>query len=289
MKTMLTLLFGCLCASVLIANPIKLTYASWESGVVITNLAAVVLEEEMGVEVELTEASISEVYLSVAEGRQDVFLNAWLPFLQSEYWDQYSARLERLGTTVPRTRTGLVVPNYVAIDSITELNSIADSLDGRITALEADSGTADSTEIAIREYRLNLKQVNFSTPEMLKRLDEAIAAKEPIVITGWTPHWMFKRYPIKMLRDPTNVYVEDGIRKIARPGFSIENPDVARFLNRFSLTEEQMNALLFEVHKARKTPKEIAQQFVAENPELVQAWTDREEKKGFFKKLFGSK
>ena len=288
MKTLLIILTGWLLAAPLYSNAIKLTYPDWITGVAITNVAAVVLEEKMGIEVILKKAPVSEVYKSVAEGRQDVFLNAWLPFTQSEYWDKHSAELERLGTTLQRTRTGLAVPNYVEIDSITQLNSIANSVNGTITGIEADSGTTDSTNLAIREYKLQYKQVNSSTADMLAALDKATAAKEPIVITGWTPHWMFARYNIKMLRDPTNVYVSDGIRKVARPGFTIENPDAARFLKRFSLTENQMNFLLFEINQAKSSPKEIARTWVAENPELVEAWIAPEPKKGFFKKLFGN-
>ncbi len=44
-----------------------------------TNLAKVILEDEMGYEVEDTMADPGLVYASLAQGDQDVFMDGWLP------------------------------------------------------------------------------------------------------------------------------------------------------------------------------------------------------------------
>ena len=39
-----------------------------------------------------------------------------------------------------------------------------------------------------------------STAGMLASLDAAIRNEEPIVVTGWTPHWKFSAYDLKYSR-----------------------------------------------------------------------------------------
>lgn len=267
------------------AEKIKITYPNWIDGIAVTHLAKAILEDKLGYEVVLDLAEPSENYASVASGDQDVYLNAWLPFTQSEYWKLHSLKLERLGTLVERAQIGLAVPDYMEIRSIAELADVADSIDGKIIGIEADSGTTDSTKVAIREYGLPLTLVNSSTDDMLAKLDAAIKAKEPIVVTAWTPHWMFARYDIKMLDDSSHIFIEDGIRKFARLGFTEDFPEAAVFLQRYSLTGDQINELLFAINKRPNEPETVVREWMAANAELVEAWI-KPEKKGFFKKLF---
>lgn len=85
MKLHIISLFAFLYAITLNAEAIKSTYPDWIDGIAVTHLAAAVLEDKLGYEVVLDLAEPSKNYASVASGEQDVYLNAWLPFTQSEY------------------------------------------------------------------------------------------------------------------------------------------------------------------------------------------------------------
>lgn len=272
MKSLVISLACLLSALPSFANTVKITYPNWPEGVVLTHLAAAVLEEKMGHTVELTLAEPKAIYASVAAGEQDVYLDAWLPFTHASYWKEHSFSLERLGTVIEKTRIGLAVPAYVEVDNINQLNENKTLFNGKIIGIEQDAGITKMTNRAIREYGLNYTQVNSNSLEMLAALDKAIAAKQPIVITGWAPHWMFARYDLKMLVDTMYVYQPDGIRKFARPGFSEDLPDANRFLERFALSEEQLNALLLEVHDGKSTIEEISRNWMLANPKIVDAW-----------------
>lgn len=284
MKTVAITLTCILSALPTFANVVKITYPDWPEGVVLTHLAATVLEEKMGHQVELTLAEPEAIYNSVAAGEQDVYLDAWLPFTHAAYWKKHSFELERLGTIIERTRLGLVVPAYVDVNNINQLNENRALFDGKIIGIEIDSGTTKMTNAAIAEYELNFTQVHVGTNEMAVELGKAIAAKKPIVVTGWTPHWIFARYDLKMLVDTANVYQPDGIRKFARPGFAKDLPDANRFLKRFALTEEQLNTLLLEVHDSKSSVEEITHNWMLAHPEIVEAWIAPEKK--WWQKVF---
>ena len=95
-----------------------------------TNLAKVILEDQ-GYRVTLKNADIAPIFTSVASGKADVFMDAWLPVTHADYMEQYGDRLETLGTVYEHAKLGLVVPEYVTIRSIEDLNAHQDQFKGK--------------------------------------------------------------------------------------------------------------------------------------------------------------
>jgi glycine betaine/proline transport system substrate-binding protein len=56
--------------------------------------------------------------------QRDVFLDAWLPNSHKDYWADYEKVV--IGEAFSDATTGLVVPTYVTINSIEELNANKD-------------------------------------------------------------------------------------------------------------------------------------------------------------------
>ncbi|MNW00406.1 Glycine betaine-binding protein OpuAC precursor [compost metagenome] len=52
----------------------------------------------------------------------DATASAWLPLTHADYWNKYKDKVEDLGPNMTGVRTGLVVPAYVDISSIEDLN-----------------------------------------------------------------------------------------------------------------------------------------------------------------------
>ena len=70
-----------------------------------------------------------------------------------------------------------------------------------------------------------------SGPAMTASLKKAIDKKDWIVVTGWTPHWMFDRFKLKVLQDPKLIYGNtESIHTIAWKGFSEKDPFAAELL-----------------------------------------------------------
>lgn len=275
-KLLTTALAAGLLATGATAETVKIAYPNWAEGIAMTNLVAVVLEEEMGYDVELTQADPGIIYASLANNSQDLFLDAWLPNTHADYWDEYGDSLENLGTAFGYGVTGLVVPTYVEIDSIDDLNSIAEDLDGKIIGIGTGAGITKNTNKVIDEYDLELVQVNSSGPAMTAALSNAYQAKEPIVVTGWKPHWKFGRFDLKVLEDPKGIYPIDGLRKLARSGFSEEMPEVADFILNFTMTEDQLLSLMLAIDESDDSAKEVASDWARSNGPLIDSWLPRD-------------
>ncbi|MGE9289880.1 MAG: glycine betaine ABC transporter substrate-binding protein [Puniceicoccales bacterium] len=271
-KSMTSVLAAGLISAGATAETVKIAYPNWSEGIAMTNLVAAILDEEMGYDVEITQADPGVIYAAVANGDQDLFLDAWLPNTHADYWDQYGESLENFGTTFGYGVTGLVVPAYMEVESIEDLNGIADDLDNKITGIGTGAGITKNTNIAIEEYDLDLVQVNSSGPAMTAALANAIENGDPIVVTGWKPHWMFGRFDLKVLEDPRGVFPIDGMRKIGRPGFREDMPDVADFLMNFSMTEDQLLSLMMAIDESDDDALDVASDWARDNSPLVESW-----------------
>ncbi len=101
---------------------VELLYNNWTDAIASTNLIAHVLEEEMDYEVEMEMVDVAFVFEGLASGDYDAMVCAWLPLTQANYWEEYGDDLEDLGPIYEGAKLGLVVPDYVGIDSIEEMS-----------------------------------------------------------------------------------------------------------------------------------------------------------------------
>lgn len=188
------------CSSSNNEKKISLTYVNWAEGIAMTHLAKAIFEEQ-GYKVEMLNADVAPIFASLSRKKADVFLDTWLPVTHKDYMNQYQDKLEVIGSTYENARIGLVVPDYVSISSIEELNKYKNKFSGKIVGIDAGAGIMKATEEAIQNYNLDFELMTSSGPAMTASLNKAIQKKEWIVVTGWTPHWMFNRFKLKFLED----------------------------------------------------------------------------------------
>lgn len=257
---------------------VKIGYVNWAEGIAMTNLVKAILEDKMGYTVETTMTDAAPLFASLASGGTDVFLDAWLPVTHKSYIDKYGDKLEDLGINYENARIGLVVPSYMDISSIEDLNDQKDSFDGTIVGIDSGAGIMSTTDTAIQEYGLDYELMPGSGPTMTAALKKAIDAQKPIVVTGWTPHWMFARWDLKFLDDPKSVYGDaEYIHTMARKDFSTDMPEVADFLKKFSMTDDQLGDLMGAISDADdKDPSEVAETWMNSHEDLVNSWLTAE-------------
>lgn len=152
--------------------------------------------------------------------------------------------------------------------------SLGEELDYTITGIEPGAGLTGLSHTALDEYD-NLKGWELeesSTASMLTALADAIDKKEPIVITGWTPHWMFSAYDLKFLEDPKgSLGGPENIQTIARLGLEEDMPEAFKILDAF---EWELDDLQSVMYAAQDIPfEEAAQNWIDENQNKVDEWT----------------
>jgi glycine betaine/proline transport system substrate-binding protein len=198
---------------------------------------------------------------------------AWLPTTHQHYLEQVQGKVVDLGPNLEGTRIGLVVPAYVDVDSIADLNQYADRFRHRIIGIDPGAGLMSKTERVIEAYQLDFDLIEGSGATMVAALGDAIARHEWIVVTGWTPHWMFARWKLKYLQDPKNIYGQKGeIHTIVRLGLEADKPEVYQILKRFHWRAEEMMALMEKNRHKGADPYQNAKQWVANHPRRVAEW-----------------
>jgi glycine betaine/proline transport system substrate-binding protein len=124
-----------------------------------------------------------------------------------------------------------------------------------------------------------MKLVTSSTAAMLAEVQKKNAAKEPIVFTGWSPHWMNLKYDIVYLDDPKNAQgAFDDPSKITcavNKDLKTDDPAAYAFLKSIDLDEDQINAIEAEMNKAGTGNEEKGvRAWYKKNKDVVKPWID---------------
>jgi glycine betaine/proline transport system substrate-binding protein len=276
MKKLVVLLTVMMLAlTILGAKTVKLAYVNWAEGIAMTNLVKVLLEDKMGYDVDMTMADPGVVYASIARGFQDAFLDGWLPVTHKSYMEQFRDDITDLGYNFEGARIGLVVPTYVEIDSIEEMNEHKDKFDGRIVGIDPGAGIMQATERAIDEYDLDIELVESSGPVMTASIASAVKDGEWIAVTGWQPHWKFAKWDLKFLEDKNGVYgAVENIHTIARRDLIVDMPEVAQFLTHFYMDSQHLGDLMGAIAESDEDAEDVARAWMNDNWDYVKVWLE---------------
>jgi len=164
-------------------------------------------------------------------------------------------------------------------DASTESKSVGESLDYKITGIDPGAGIMEASAKAIEDYELkDWDLVSGSSAAMTAALKKAYDKEEPIIVTGWTPHWKFAEYDLKYLEDPKGVFGgEEEIRTIARNGLKEDLPEAHQILSQFNWSQEDMGEVMIAIQQGEKE-EVAAQNWVDANEDKVAAWTNGVEK-----------
>lgn len=250
---------------------VNLAYVEWDTEVASTHVVAEVLKE-IGYEVKTTPLDNAIMWESVAKGEVDGMVAAWLPSTHQAQYEQYKDQVENLGPNLEGAKLGIAVPSYMAVDSIADLS---DEAGKTITGIEPGAGVVAAAENTVATYD-NLSDWNVATSSsgaMTVALGQAIKNKEDIVITGWSPHWMFAKYDLKYLDDPEGTMGEaESINTMVRQGLADDLPEVYEVLDKFNWTQEDMEEVMLSINDGTSA-EDAAKDWVTNHPEEVAAWT----------------
>ena len=254
----------------------------WDENIAVSNLTKVVLGDEMGYDVQLKgPLDLGPMFQGLSSGDLQAFQDVWLPN-HEQYLNkpQIKPRVEVLkpwyqGTT----KFGITVLSYM--EGITSIADLPKAGTDEITGIEPGAAFMPVVEDdVIPAYNLDMKLVTSSTAGMLAEVQKKNAAKEPIVFTGWSPHWMNLKYNIVYLDDPKDAQgAFDDPSKITcaiNKDLKTDDPAAYTYLKNISLNEDQINEIEAEINKAGE--EKGARAWYKKNKDVVKPWLDAAKK-----------
>lgn len=254
---------------------IRIGLNNWAENIAVSNMWKILLEDR-GYDVELTSAGKSVIYSGIASDSIDMGLEVWMPKTDKQFYERFRENISLNDPWYKGTGLGLVVPSYVDIDSIKQLNANREKFkqNGKPAIVGIDPGSAlvGLTEDAIDEYGLDMKLMTSSGPGMMSALERAYQRKNPIVVTLWNPHWAFAEYDLKYLDDPKNIYGKgENIHWMSRPELADEHPEVVGWMNAWHMNDQQVGGLMATIRKM-DDPEEGARKWIGNHEDLVDSW-----------------
>ena len=257
---------------------IRIGWTAWSDAELVTRLARRVLEDRMGYHVRLVMADIGVQYQGVASGDLDAMLMAWLPVTHAAYWTKFSDSLVNLGPLYTRARLGWAVPSYVPKQQVASFDDLRDpeverKLGGRIFGIDPGSGLMQASEQAMKAYGLDrLELVSSSGAAMTAALERAIRQRRWIVVTAWSPHWMFARWDLRYLDDPKRVMGgRERVHALVRRGFYQDFPsEVTEMLTRMYLPIDELEQAL--LYSTQHSVDEAVDRYLHEHARRIDYW-----------------
>lgn len=251
---------------------IQIVHNPYDTEIASSNVLSLVLEE-VGFNVRLISVDNAIMYESIATGQSDAMTAAWLPVTQGTTYEQYKDQLENLGPNLDGAEAGLAVPAYMDVDSIADLQ---DEANKTIISIEPGAGVTAQTEEAMEIYE-NLHDWDLESPStgaMLASVESAVQNQEEIIVSAWTPHWMFDEYGLKLLDDPELAYGEaESIYTLVREGLKEDQPEAYQIIDNFYWGIEDMDSVTYAM-EAGLDDRAAAQEWIDNNRDTVDSWLE---------------
>ena len=284
---------------------------NWPSVRVTAHVLKVVMEDNLGVEVELQNGTNPVVFEAMDSGAMHVHPEVWLPNqanLESKYVkDKGTVRQNPNGvdgdqamcvTKSTAERTG--IKDLAELSNPDMAKNFDTDGDGKGEIWIGAAGWASTNVEKIRA-----KSYGYSETMQLKEMDEtlalaevdnAVAQSKNIVFFCYTPHHMFALHELVILSEPAYdeakwvvkqptddpQWLENSSAPVAwntaklkiHYASSLEesNPEVAKLLSQVNLNTDIVSKMTYALVVEKQDPAEFAQKWVAENGSLVDSW-----------------
>ncbi len=282
--------------------PIKLAENPWAGSSINVNVAKIILEKELGYEVEIVTIDENGQWPAIATGDISASLEVW-PSGHGENIRQYIDEqkvVENAGLLGVVGKIGWYVPTYV-VEQHPELATWEGFMDPANAALFATAETGDKGQFLagdpsyvqydadiIKNLGLPFQVVSTGSEQAeLAALDAAVSRGDPILMYLWTPHSIHAKFPLTEVQLPAYSeacyagaesggvacdYPPDPLLKIVWAELKTKAPEAYNFLKNFNLSNEDQIAMLGAVEVDGQSVEAAAQAWVDTNEDKWKAW-----------------
>lgn len=249
---------------------------------------------ELGVKrLERVDVTPEDGWSGVRHGDLDLLTEVYLPN-QAEYLDQSGDETELVHRTYAGAVSGWFVPAYsveaggpaAGLRSVDQLKRFGPVFGDKLYDGENGWTTTEMNADRIKGFSLPLHQVKESESTLISRLRSAYAARKPILMYLWRPHWVNSTYKLVMLDEP-NGYSTDCFSGGSREACALPTNDVwtagridlaarypkfHRMLEQFELPIGDIERMLLDVEQRGRPTEEVAKEWVDGHRRLIDDW-----------------
>lgn len=299
-------------SSIASAADVIIGVPNWPSVAATADILKRIIEDNLGLEVELQSASNPIIFEAMDTGRMHVHPEVWLPNQQNLH-DKYvvdrktvlmneygvpSSPGEMCVTDTTAERTGIKnIQELADPDMAKNFDTDGDGM-GNIWIGAPGWASTNVEKIRAKSYgydvTMNLDVMDETLA--LANVDAAVANNTNIVFMCYTPHHMFSLYNLIPLTEPAYdpdkwVVIQptddpDWLEKSSAPvawdtaslhimfasALAEEQPEVAELLSSIQFTPDQLAEMTLAVVVEKVSTPDFAEMFVAENADLVDSW-----------------
>lgn len=275
-------------------EPIKLAMLEWTGAQISSQIAGKILEKA-GYKAEYVTAGNYPHFQGLADGEISASVEIWLNNVGDVYPKVLEAgQIEDLGTLGLKTNEGWIYPKFMeelcpSLPSWEALKDPAcvgllatpDTLpNGRFLDYPADWGSRAATIIADNSLPLTAVPSG-SEGAMLAELRAAEAAKTPLVMMFWAPHFIFAEVEVGWIEMPPCVdqsnehcIMPPDVNKVVWSGFSQKWPAAHEVLKSFQLSTEDQQKMMLAIDEKGESLDAVTTAWVAENEAIWRPWVD---------------
>lgn len=257
-------------------GPVRIAMPPWTTSPPPTYVAKVMLEDVLGLDVEIQEVDIGVAFQALTTDDFDLLVDAWMPNLHANYFEAHGDKLALIGGPLySGTELGWAVPAYVPVNSVSELNDYVEEFQGRVIGIDPGAGMQQTSEAIIEAYDLDYELTEGSEFAMLAALADAYRAEEWVVFIAWRPHFKFAQYDLKMLEEEKGYWAEDSVVKVGSLSFEERFPEAARLIANWEIDLSDIEVMINEIEVNERDPEVVAREWVEANRDLIDQWLGR--------------
>lgn len=286
------------------AAVIELAVNPWTGSAVDAAIAKVLLEEKLGLRVNVTEIDEFEQWPRIAGGELHACLEVW-PSGHADDIQTYiteSGEVQDAGLLGVMGKIGWYIPTYL-LSEHPELATWEGFQDPNNVALFRTAATAprgrflagDPTWVQYDQQIIDNLDLDFqvvfagSEAALLAEVDAALRARQPILFYFFVPHSAHRRYDLTEVRLPPYStacydraaangidcdYPVDHLFKIVWRGLQAHAPSAYEFLRRFQYSTADQIELLALVNDGGRSVEDAARHWIAENEATWRPWLE---------------
>jgi len=275
-------------------DPIKLAILEW-TGAHVSSHVAGQLMEKLGYKVEYVTAGNFPQFSGLADGTLSASVEVWMNNVGDIYPKVLGEKkIENVGSLDLETREGWIYPKYMeqtcpglpdwkALEKpecVQALSTPDTAPNGRFLDYPADWGSRAATILADNNMPYTAVPAG-SEGALVAELESAEAAKTPLVMMFWGPHYALAENEVGWItmppcKDQSNEHciTPPNVDKIVWSGFGGKWPVALAFLKAFKMNATEQQQMMLRVDKKGEKIEDVVKEWVDKNEATWKPWID---------------